>query len=447
MEGFKIFVVEDDPWYADILKYHLSLNPMYEVECFATGSECLSNLYRKPTVITVDYSLPDMIGKELLRKILEQTPSVPVIIISGQKDITTAIELIKNGAYDYIVKDEDTHETMWNSLRLLQETLKLREENEKLKQEVARKYDYSDSIIGDSPGIRDAFKLIEKASMSKITVSITGETGTGKDLVAKAIHYNSERRKYPFVAINLSTIPRDLLESELFGYEKGAFTGASSRKTGLFEDADKGTIFLDEIAEMEPGMQAKLLRVLQEKEIRRLGGNQSILIDARVITATHKDLSKEVQDGNFRADLYYRLMGLQIGLVPLRQRGNDILLLARHFADIFCRENNKIRSVFTESAMKKLMSYSFPGNVRELKAMVELAIVLSDDEKIHSEHLSLNPAATDITHIDDESSLDEHIVTIIKLYLRKYDHNVTTVANKLNIGRATMHRYIKKYKL
>ena len=444
MERFSVFVVEDDPWYADILQYHISLNPLYEVTCFPSGKECIAALYKKPAIITVDYSLPDMQGKELLARILAVNPETAVIIISGQKDITTAIELLKQGAYDYIVKDENTRDHLWNSMRLLQETIRLRIENERLHDEVEKKFSYSGSIIGNSPGIRDAFKLIDKAASSQITVSIVGETGTGKELAAKAIHYNSERKKSPFTVVNFSAIPRDLMESELFGYEKGAFTGANSRKTGMFEEAHKGTIFLDEIAEMDMNMQTKLLRVLQEKEIKRVGGNQVVKIDVRIITATHKNLANEVQAGNFRADLYYRLMGLQIVLVPLRDRGNDILLLARHFADSFCRENNRKRSVFGEEALKKLMSYSYPGNVRELKAVVELAIVLSSDEVIHAADITFNPARGTSGFMEEENTLDGHILKIINHYQQQYKGNLAAVAKKLNISRATVYRYLKK---
>jgi len=446
MEQFKIFIVEDDPWYADILEYHLSLNPEFEVEKFATGKDCLSNLHKRPSLITVDFSLPDMTGKELLSKINIHSPGTAVIIISGQEDITTAVELLKEGAFDYIVKNEETRNRLWNSIRLFRENLQLRTENEQLRIEVGKKYNFS-NIIGTSKGIHKTFSLMEKAAASQITVSVTGETGTGKELVAKAIHYHSERKANPFIAVNVGAIPKDLIESELFGYEKGAFTSAATRKSGVFEDAHKGTIFLDEIAEMDLNMQTKFLRVLQEREVKRLGGNQEIKIDVRVITATHKNLAEEVKKGNFRADLFYRLMGLPVHLVPLRERENDIILIARHFADAFSKEFKQEKADFTEDAIKKLLKYSYPGNVRELKAVIELAMILSDDKTINAKHINFTPVETNGELSSEQLTLEEQILKIVKSNLLKYNCNPTIVAKKLGISRATVYRYIKEMEL
>ncbi len=447
MSGFKIFVVEDDIWYADFLKHSLSLNPDYEVEIFASGRECLSNLYRRPSLVTVDFSLPDMNGRELLEKIKKHSPDVAVLIISGQEDITTAVELLKVGAFDYIVKNEDTRNRLWNSVRLFRENQSLREENEKLKEVVGKKYDFSNILIGNCKGIRDAFSLMEKAVTSQITVSITGETGTGKELVAKSIHYNSDRRKNPFIAINIGAIPKDLVESELFGYEKGAFTGANTRKPGVFEDAQKGTLFLDEIAEMDTAMQTKFLRVLQEKEVRRIGSSQTVKLDVRIITATHKNLVEEVNKGNFRADLFFRLMGLPIHMVPLRERGNDIMKLAIHFAESFCRENRQEKVEFSETAVTKLMNYNYPGNVRELKAVIELAIILCEGRKIEARHINFAPVGLKEETESEEMTLDEHIRGVVRKSLEKYNHNPTLVANKLGISRPTIYRYIREFNL
>lgn len=443
MEHFRIFIVEDDPLYAEMLKYHLSLNPDFDIEVFGTGNDCLNNLYKKPSVITIDYSLPDMSGKELLERINKISDDIGLIIVSGQTEISTAVDLLKVGADDYIVKNEDAPGRLWNSIRLLRETLSLRAENEKLKEEVGKKYDFSVAIIGNSNEIKETFNLMEKAAGSQISVSITGETGTGKEMAAKAIHYNSARRKYPFITVNIGAIPKELVESELFGYEKGAFTGAVTRKTGLFEEANKGTIFLDEVAEMDLNVQAKFLRVLQEREIRRLGGTQTIKVDIRIITATHKNLTQEVKTGNFRSDLFYRIMGLPIHLAPLRDRGNDIIILAKHFADTYCLENNKRKVEFTEEAIKKLRNYSYPGNIRELKACIELAIILCDNKKIDSEHISFMPVESDENLLDENLSLEGHILKIVKNCFLKYN-NPTVVARKLGISRATVYRYLRQ---
>ena len=444
MEQFRIFIVEDNTLYANALKYNLSLNPDYEVEVFETGKECLANLYRKPSVVTVDYTLDDMTGAELLKKIRNHNPAIPVIIISGQEDVTTAIELLKEGAVDYLVKNDDTIQRLWNSMRLIRERQALVEENNKLREEIGRKYDFSNSIIGSSQAIKEVFRLLEKASASAITVSVTGETGTGKELAAKAIHYHSERKNKPFMALNVAAIPSELIESELFGHEKGSFTGAVARKAGIFEAANQGTIFLDEIAEMDLNTQTKFLRVLQEKEVRRVGSNEVIRVDARIITATHKNLAEEVKKGNFRSDLYYRLMGLPIHMPPLRERGNDIILLAKHYADEFCKENKRPKLSFSEDATKKLLWYPYPGNVRELRAVIELAVVFCDDNKITADHINFAPVDSIDEFYNEQETLRSYIHKIVLRYMQRNNNNPTIVARKLDISRASVYRYIKE---
>ncbi|MBN1340554.1 MAG: sigma-54-dependent Fis family transcriptional regulator, partial [Bacteroidales bacterium] len=293
------------------------------------------------------------------------------------------------------------------------------------------------------PAINHIFKLIEKATRTNITVSISGETGTGKELVAKAIHYNSPRRRFSFVPINVSAIPNELIESELFGYEKGAFTGAAGRKTGIFELANKGTIFLDEVAEMDLNMQAKLLRVLQEKELNRVGGGKAIKFDARLIVATNKNLSKEVERGSFREDLYYRLLGLPIEIPPLRYRGNDILLLSKYFAEEFCRENKMPRLQISPKAQARLMKYTYPGNVRELKAIIELACVMANSDFIEEDNISFNSSNVKSDFLLEEDTLKGYVNKIVHFYLSKYDNNVMAVADKLDIGKSTIYRMLK----
>jgi len=444
MNNLKIFVVEDDPFYGEMLKYHISLNPDYIVEKFETGRDCLDNLYKNPAVISLDYTLPDMSGLEVLKKVKEVNSEIPVIIVSGQEDISTAVKLLREGAYDYFVKDDETKDRIWNALKNIREKLNLEKQIDDLKEEIGKKYIYNNIIKGNSKEIKRIFNIIEKAVGTNITVSIYGETGTGKDLVAKAIHYNSIRSKYPFIPINVSAIPKDLIESEMFGYEKGAFTGAFTRKIGKFEEAGKGTIFLDEIGEMDLSMQAKLLRVLQEKELTRIGGHTVVQVKARIIVATHRDLAEEVSNGSFRQDLYYRLLGLPILLPPLKDRGNDILLLAKHFIDEFCDENNLPRKTITALAQDKLLSYSFPGNVRELKAIIELAVVMANGEAIDDSDISFsNMKNVNDFLLDEEDTLNGYTRKIIKHYLDKYEGNILKVANKLEIGKSTIYRMKK----
>src|SRR3954465_13056645 len=321
----KVFILEDDTFYGSMLQHHLSLNPDYEVKRFEDSKSFFACLHEQPHVVTLDYSLPDTDGDEVLKRIKALNPHTQVIIISGQEDVATAIDLLKNGAFEYLVKNDDTKDRLWNSLLHLKEINTLKQEVELLKEEVGKKYDLSKSIIGKSDAIKNVCALVEKAASTNITVSITGETGSGKEVIAKAIHYNSDRSKYPFVAVNAAAIPKDLMESELFGHEKGAFTSAITRRIGKFEEADKGTLFLDEIAELDINLQTKLLRALQEREIVRVGGNQVVSVNVRIIVATNKNLLQEVHDKNFREDLYYRLLGLPIEIAPLRDRGNDVL--------------------------------------------------------------------------------------------------------------------------
>jgi len=443
MNSFKIFIVEDDPLYGEMLKYHLSLNPDNEVFKFETGADCLKNLYQGPSLISLDYSLPDMSGFDVIKKVKEFNQDIPIVIVSGQEDVATAVRLLKDGAYDYFVKDEDTKARLWNTLKNIKERLELKEEINSLKEEIGKKYEFKKIIKGNSLAIKQIFQLIEKATFTNITVSLYGETGTGKELVAKAIHYNSTRSKYSFVPINVTAIPHDLIESEFFGHEKGSFTGANSRKIGKFELVNRGTIFLDEIGEMDLNMQAKLLRVIQEKELTRVGGNKAIKFDARVIVATNRNLAKEVQKGNFREDLYYRLLGLPIEIPPLRFRGNDILILAKHFVDEFCKENKMNRMEISSRAQEKLLKYPFPGNVRELKAVMELACVLTNSQNIDEEHITFNSTNAKSDFLLEEDTLEGYVKKIVKFYLQKYNNNVMVVAKKLDIGKSTIYRMLK----
>jgi DNA-binding NtrC family response regulator len=440
----KIFVVEDDPAYTKFLKYVLGLNPDYEVEYYTTGKDCVANLYKNPAIITLDYSLPDADGEKVLCQIRSHDPNINVIIVSAQEKIHTAVELLKSGAYDYISKDHETKERLLNSINNARNKSSLIKEIDHLKKEISEKYEFEKSIIGTSPAIRRTFALLEKAVQTNISVSISGETGTGKELVAKAIHYNSKRKNKPFVAVNIAAIPRDLIESELFGHEKGAFTGAITRRIGKFEEAEGGSIFLDEIGEMDPNLQAKLLRVLQEREITRIGGNAVVKLDVRVIAATHKDLAEEVKAGRFREDLYYRLLGLPVHLPPLRERGNDVILVAKHFLDQFANDNQMRKFKITQEAQEKLLQYPFPGNIRELKSIIELSAVMAEDGEIRPQDISFNSTARMESFLYQEMTMNEFMFRIIRHFLNKYDNNVLEVARKLDIGKSSLYRYLKE---
>ncbi|MCG8329035.1 MAG: sigma-54 dependent transcriptional regulator [Chitinophagales bacterium] len=441
--NFRIFVVEDDPMYQRMIKYVMELNPDHEVHAFTTGQECIQHLNMQPDIISLDYTLPDTTGEAVLKKIKAYDEQIGVIILSGQQDISTAVQLLKQGAFDYITKDSETKDRLLNTLTHIKKQARLQKEVAFLKQQLESKYEFSKSIIGNSPAMQRVFRLMEKAVKTQITISVNGETGTGKEVVAKSIHYNSTRRKGPFVAVNMGAIPRELIESELFGYEKGAFTGASTRKRGQFELAHKGTLFLDEIAEIDLPLQAKLLRVIQEREFLRLGGEKSIQFDTRIIIATHKDLAKEVENDNFREDLYYRLLGLNISLPPLRERGNDILLLANFFLQSAIKTNGLAAITFSSAAKKRLLEYSYPGNVRELKAIVELAAVMATEDQIQEEDIQFNSIRKEANFLTEELTLEAYKHRIIKYFLAKYDNDVLLVAQKLDIGKSTIYRMLK----
>ena len=438
-----ISIIEDNNWYAELLKYHLELNPNYSIKCYEDGSSFLSHQKEAPDLICLDFNLPNSNGLELFKKIKEKFPNSEIIIISGQSDVGTAVELLKLGAYDYLVKDDETKERLWNTTLKIQEKNNLKAEVKELRKEIQSKYD-TKNFIGDSPMIKKVFALMEKASKTNITVSISGETGTGKEVVAKSIHFNSPQKNKPFVAVNVAAIPKDLIESELFGHEKGAFTGANNKHIGKFERANGGTLFLDEIGEMDINLQAKLLRALQEKEITRIGGTSRIKLNTRIIVATHKNLLDEVKDGNFRQDLYYRLLGLPIELPALRERGKDIKLLADYFVESFCEENNISLKVISKEAYAKLIKYPFPGNVRELKALMELTVVMTDGPIINDGDISFRVAGGSLNELMvEEMTLKQYTAKIVQHFLDKNNKNVIKTANTLKVGKSTIYRMIQ----
>jgi two-component system response regulator AtoC len=312
-----------------------------------------------------------------------------------------------------------------------------------LEREVVTRYGFEKSIIGNSPAIAKILEMMHKAAENNIVVTLTGETGTGKEVIAKAIHFNSARRDKPFIPVNMSAISSELFESEFFGHEKGAFTGAVARRKGKFEEADGGTLFLDEITDTDMNFQPKLLRALQEREINRIGSNQPVKFDCRIIVATNRNLQTEVKNGNFRQDLYYRLYGLPIDLPPLRERGKDILLLARHFIESFCIENSLPLKGLSTEAIDRLMSYPWPGNVRELKSVMDLAVIMSSGPTLAAGDIIFNN--TDIMGdlVAEELTMKQYELKILDFYLNKYERNIPLVAQKLGISQATIYRMIK----
>jgi len=381
----KIFLVEDDLTIAMLLRQCI-IDQNHEVIHFTNAEDCIGNVGLKPDIISIDYNLPGMNGIELMQRIKQIDPSVLVILVSGQETKEVIVDAYEQGASEYIIKNESLFANFGNKIKNLSSNVNLRKEIEILRDQIIDRHRYA-SIMGNSNSIMKVLRLIQKVEKSNIMVLITGQSGTGKELVAKALHYNSSRARKAFVTVNMGAIPEDLVESELFGHEKGAFTDARDRRIGKFEEADGGTIFLDEIGEMNLHLQTKLLRVLQEKEITRIGSNKTIKLDFRMIAATNRNLAQEVKEGRFREDLFYRIQGFLIHLPPLKERGDDVILLAKNFLTEFCRNNQMPQPELSRDTVDFMLKYEWPGNIRELKAVIERAAVLCENNTITPEDL------------------------------------------------------------
>jgi DNA-binding NtrC family response regulator len=375
-----ILVIDDEAEIREGLELLLKTEG-YQVSMADTGQSGLSRLGEQPyDLLLLDVSLPDRNGIELLKDIRRQDPHLPIVLITAYGSIEMARAAFKSGAMDYITKPWSNDELLAQVAQAV-ESHRLREENVQLKRALKQRFNFR-NIIGKSEKMLTLFDLVAQVAPSRSTVLISGESGTGKELIAKAIHSASTRADRAFVPVNTGSIPVDLLESQLFGHVKGAFTSAVASKKGLFEVADQGTIFFDEIATVSPETQAKLLRVIQEREFMRLGGTEQLKVDVRIVAASNIDLLSLVKEGRFREDLYHRLNVIHLHLPPLRERREDIPMLLAHFLERFCTENSKPLRLFTPSAMKLLMDYDWPGNVRELENVVERAVVLSTQERV-----------------------------------------------------------------
>ena len=445
-----VLVVDDDPAHRTMLRTLLT-GWGYGIAEADDGSTAIEKVHEQAfDLILMDIRMIKVSGLEALNEIKVFNPAIPVIIMTAYSSVETAVEALKSGAYDYLTKPLD-----FDELRLAMERAmdhrQLREENRLLRESLGNHFDRQ-NIIGRSPSMVKLLETVAQVAPSEATVLITGESGTGKEMIAGAIHFNSPRREGPFVKLNCAAITETLLESELFGQEKGAFTGAHKRKEGRFRQAHGGSIFLDEISEMSLGMQVKLLRVLQEREITRVGGEEVINVDVRLIAATNKDLLKEIQAGRFREDLFYRLNVVTLNMPPLRERREDVPLLAKHFLVMFAEKNRKTIKGFTPQAMDLLIRYEWPGNVRELMNAVERAVVLANSEYLDEKDLPL--ALKDETTegkarpkqvIPGDLPLEEvEKVSILKT-LELTGGNKSEAARRLGITRRTLHKKLKKY--
>ncbi len=451
-----IYIVDDEESILKMLTHWCKNQWGYNVRTFTNGKDFLNSLKENPDLVLLDIMLPDINGNEILSQIKAYESSLPVIMLSAQGSVHVALESIRLGAFDYFPKPIDKNR-LESAIRNAIKNYDLERELKNLKEDIRKEFSF-DNIISADKKMQEAFKMVSKVLHNDITVLIQGESGTGKELIARAIHYNGNRKDAPFVVVNCASIPRELLESELFGHEKGAFTGAHQRKIGKFELANGGTIFLDEIGEMDIALQAKILRVIQEKEFERVGGNEIIKTDVRIISATNRDLRECVEKKLFREDLYYRLSSFPINIPPLRERRGDIVVLIDHFI----KKNNEklgknIKGV-TKKALKLLYDYDWPGNVRELENTIERCIILTDGDYIDTDVLPISITSGEVKAIlpsngilfDDNSPiipLEKLKEEAIKHALKVTDGNIVEASKKLKIGRATLYRLMEKYNI
>ncbi len=442
----RLLIVEDEGTLRESLKRVLSKEG-YAVDVQNSAESALTRLEDCTyDLIITDIILPGINGIELVRRVRDKIQDQAVIIITAYASLETAVEALRAGAYDYVVKPiihEEIKRTIRNALR----ERALRAENLILKKQIEGRYNF-EKIIGQSGVITSLIEEVKKIADSKSNILLLGETGTGKELFARAVHYNSSRRDKPFIPINCSAIPESLIESELFGYVKGAFTGAVSSKRGLFEEADSGTIFLDEIADLNLPLQAKLLRVIDDLEIRPLGGIQSRKIDVRIITATNRDIVEAVKNGTFREDLYYRVNVVTLKLPPLRDRKEDIPVLAGFFLSKYSKEIGKGVNSINDMAMTLLMNYSWPGNVRELQNIIERAVLITDSDVIHAEHLpeALKTSSSFISQVLERTlSIEEYTKEFIIKHQSLY--NEQKLSEMLGITRKSLWEKRKRWKI
>jgi DNA-binding NtrC family response regulator len=449
-----IFLVDDERQNLALLRMWIEKIWRFPVREFTSPHECLHQMHIEPSLVILDIVMPEMDGITVLKNIKAEYPHIPVVMLSGQGNIQVAVDAIHNGAFDYLTKpvDRDRLEVVTrNAIKEFELAVELREARRRLSQDVGFA-----QIVSIDEKMQKVFELIRKSANSMISVLIQGESGTGKELVAQALHSMSMRAEKPLIVLNCAAIPSELLESELFGHEKGSFTSADSTKIGKFEAADGGSLFLDEIGEMEFSLQAKLLRTIQQKEITRVGGIQSIKVDVRIISASNRDLLQMVREGKFREDLYYRLATFPISIPPLRERVDDIILLAEHFLERSIDRKQKDIRGLSKEAMLALTNYSWPGNVRELQSVIERAIILSEDPVISLDQLppeiakrevvaeaQPNSAVLNIAKPSDLLPFEAFKKSIIKKAYQICEGNISEVAQRLNISRTTVYRMLE----
>jgi DNA-binding NtrC family response regulator len=442
-----VLIVEDEPKMQRLLELNLS-EEGYTIRAAADAETALSHLRQeKADIVVTDLKLPGMNGLEFLHEIKRMDASLPVILMTAFGTVETAVEAMKAGASDYVLKPFSMDELKL-VIRKELDFYKLREENRSLREALGKRYEFR-NIIARSPKMQEVLATVGRVAQTNSTVLLGGESGVGKDLIARAIHENSRRSSGPFVKINCTAIPENLLESELFGYEKGAFTGAMTSKPGKFELADKGTLFLDEIGDVPPGIQVKLLGVLQERQFEHLGGTRRLKVDVRLIAATNRDLRAALEQGTFREDLYYRLNVIPINIPPLREHKEDIPYLVDYFMQRFAKESGKPVANITSSALKRLVEFHWPGNVRELENIIERAVALSTETTIGEEDVRLDDLPSgfsdkSVAFLPEGMTLEQWEDEMISQALRRTKNNKSQAARLLGISRNALRYRLSK---
>ena len=450
MEKLKVLLVDDEKDALDAMQMGLEVEKSYEIMTSLTRNDAI-NIIKTSSIdiVVTDLKLKDGSGLDIVNYIQEKYPEISIIVVTAFGSVETAIDAIKGGAYDYLQKPIRLSE-LKRAIARLAEMIHLKNENEKLKQQLGNRHQQP-QLIGSSAKFREILDLIQQVAPAQSTILITGESGTGKEMVASAIHYSSTRNNKPFTTINCGAIPENLIEAELFGYEKGAFTGAQKQKKGKIELAHHGTLFLDEIGDLPKNMQVKLLRVLQNGELEHLGGTTTIKVDVRILAATNADLEKMVKDGTFREDLYYRLNVITIHMPPLREREEDIVYLTQHFIEKYNLINQKNVEGLDPNVLVEMKRYPWKGNIRELENMIERAVVLSKEKmlKLHHFPLLISAPFGNSNEIKMEAglSLAEVEKEAIKKTLRYHRYDKNKTAMSLQIGLATLYRKMKEYGL
>lgn len=439
-----VLIIDDEPELRNLLVKLLSLEG-YKVQSAEDGKNGLALVQKEDFVVVVtDVRLPDINGIELIQSIKKINSLTEVIVLTAYGTIEDGVRAIKEGAFDYITKGDEDNKIIPVIQRAI-EKAKMSYRIEQLESKVGEKYNF-ENITGNSKKIIEAIDVAKKVSLTDVPVLLLGETGTGKEIFAQSIHYNSERRKNNFVAINCSAFAKELLESEMFGYVAGAFTGAIKNKKGLFEEAHKGTLFLDEIGELDPSLQSKFLRVLESNNFIKAGDTKPTQVDVRIIAASNRNLEGEIEKGNFRADLYYRISVMKIEIPPLRERKEDIKLLAQFFIDFYSQKLGKNIKKTSNDLFQKLESYDFPGNIRELRNIIERAVILSDGQTLNESALPkeiLHKANLSSPSLNLEDVEKTHILSI----LEQTNGNKTKAAEILGIGLTTLYRKLQAYGL